>query len=156
MLKFIGTNVVVSKGYEDKPALSFSEEGNSVRFRIGCRVYDTRAENNQRWINVTVKAFGAVCERIQKMKLKAGSFIHIDGRYDEDVWQDEATGETKRMPVVILSDVEYAYSGNGEGKKDNGHNAAAPATPKASQGASSPRSDNSGGFAPYDGNDDFF
>ena len=70
MFKVIATDVVISKGYDGAPALKFSENGESVRFRIGKKVYDTRAENNTRWVNLSVKAFGPVCERIKKMQLK--------------------------------------------------------------------------------------
>lgn len=69
MFKVIATDVVISKGYDGAPALKFSENGESVRFRIGKKVYDTRAENNTRWVNLSVKAFGPVCERIKKMQL---------------------------------------------------------------------------------------
>ena len=48
MFKVIATDVVISKGYDGAPALKFSENGESVRFRIGKKVYDTRAENNTR------------------------------------------------------------------------------------------------------------
>lgn len=119
MLKFIATDVVVSKGYGDKPALRFSEDGSTVRFRIGKRVYDKREKENHRWININIKAFGELCERIKKMQLKEGSFIHLEGRFDEDVWEDD--GQTVRMPVIILTDLEYSYTGagngNGNGKK---------------------------------------
>ena len=37
MLKVFATQVVVSKGYDNTPALRFSENGDSVRFRIGNR-----------------------------------------------------------------------------------------------------------------------
>ena len=46
MFKVIATDVVISKGYDGAPALKFTESGESVRFRIGKKVYDTRAENN--------------------------------------------------------------------------------------------------------------
>ena len=80
MLKMIITDAGISKGYGDKPTLRFSEKegSNTVRFRIGKRVYDSRYEKKYRWINLNVKAFGSVCERIRKMKLKEGSFVNID------------------------------------------------------------------------------
>lgn len=118
MLKIFATNVVISKGYSGAPALHFSENGESVRFRIGQKVYDTRAENNTRWINLSVKAFGSVCERIKKMQLKESSFINFVGRYDEDSWTDQSTGEQKCMPVIILDDIEYASSGGGKSKEN--------------------------------------
>ena len=72
MIKMIITGAVVSKGANDGPAIKFSEKGGFARFRIGYKIYDTRAENNHRWINLTVKAFGDLCDRISKMDLKAG------------------------------------------------------------------------------------
>jgi single-strand DNA-binding protein len=50
MLMTFGTPVVISKGYNDTPALKYSENNDSVRFRVGYKVYDTRAENNSRWL----------------------------------------------------------------------------------------------------------
>lgn len=108
MLKVFSTNVVVSKGYDGAPALKYSDDGKSVRFRIGKKVYDSRADNNARWLNYSVKAFNDVCERIKKMQLKEGSFINIIGRLDEDSWTDQNTGETKTATVIILDDLEYA------------------------------------------------
>lgn len=116
MLKFIATDVVVSRGFKDNPALRYSEDGSSVRFRIGKRVYDKREKDNYRWININMKAFGALCERIKKMNLDEGSYVHVEGRFDEDVWDDN--GKTMRAPVVILTDIERTYSGNGNSKAD--------------------------------------
>ncbi len=111
MFKVIATDVVISRGYNEQPALRFTEDGSAVRFRVGKSVYDKRAENDRRWININVKAFGELCSRIKKMKLDAGSYIHLEGRYDEDTWQDNGTKHS--VPVVILTDIEYAYNGNG-------------------------------------------
>ncbi|MCI9491253.1 MAG: single-stranded DNA-binding protein, partial [Dorea sp.] len=99
MLDVIATSAVVSRGYDGAAALRFSEKGDAVRFRIGKKVYDSRAENNTRWINISVKAFGDVCERIKKMQLKDGSFINFRGRLDEDTWTDQQTGESKSAMV---------------------------------------------------------
>lgn len=108
MLMFFASDVVVSKGYQNAPALKFSEKGDFVRFRVGQKVYDPRAEDNHRWINITVKSFDpALVERIRKMGLKEGSFISLSGRYDEDVWEDEETKEKRSLPCVILDNLEY-------------------------------------------------
>ena len=85
MLKVFATQVVVSRGYDGAAAIKFSEKGDAVRFRIGKKVYDPNAENNARWINMAVKGFGPICERIKKMQLKDGSFVNLIGRLDEDV-----------------------------------------------------------------------
>ena len=119
MIKMIITGAVVSKGANDGPAVKFSGKGDFVRFRIGYKIYDTRAENNHRWINLTVKAFGDLCDRINKMDLKAGSYISLSGRYDEDVWEDEKTKAKKSMPVIILDEVEFCFSGSS--KKTDGN-----------------------------------
>ncbi len=168
MFKIIATDVVISKGYNDKPALSFSEDGSSVRFRIGKSVYDKRAENDRRWVNINVKAFGDLCSRIQKMKLDAGSYVHIDGRYDEDAWEDENGKHS--VPVIIVDGIEYAYSGNGNGnggkQNGNGKNAGAgnppsadPAPPQAppqQNGAQTEMPDSFSGFSNYGGANPFF
>ena len=136
MLKIFATNVVISKGYENSAALKYSEKGDSVRFRIGNRVYDTRAENNTRWINISVKAFGTVCERIKKMGLKDGSLINIIGRYDEDSWTDQTTGEHKTASVIILDDIEFAGGRPKDGQKsEEKENAVSPSPAQPSGGA---------------------
>lgn len=109
MFKTFATNVVVSKGREGAAALKFSENGEFVRFRIGQKVYDSRVEGNYRWLNISVKAFGTVCERIKKMKLKEGSFVNLTARLDEEKWTDQET--KKSQHVLIVEDIEYAYVG---------------------------------------------
>lgn len=121
MIKAFVTDAVVSKGYNGQDALKYSEDGKSVRFRIGKKVYDTRCENNTRWFNIGVKAFGAVCERIKKMQLKDGSYVSFIGKLDEDTWTDKETGETKTAMVIIVDDIEYTVSG-GSNKDSNNQN----------------------------------
>lgn len=111
MFKTFATNVVVSKGYKEADALRFSENGESVRFRIGQKVFDNRVEGNYRWLNISVKAFGTVCERIKKMKLKEGSFVNLTARLDEEKWTDQETKKEKSQHVLIVEDIEYAYVG---------------------------------------------
>ena len=107
MFNAIITNAVVSRGYDNTPAVQFSEKG-SARFRFGKKVYDSRVEGNYRWVNMTVKVFGNLVERIQKMQLKEGSYINMMGHLDEDTWQDKKTGETRSAMVLILDEIEYA------------------------------------------------
>ena len=116
MLKFFATDVSVSKGYDGSPALRFSESDgvSRVRFRVGKRVYDSRCENNHRYINLRVKASGDLCERIRKMKLKEGSFINISGRYDEETIKDDETGKEKTYPIIILDEATSALDNDTE------------------------------------------
>lgn len=122
MIKVIITNAIVSNGYNGAPALKYSEKGDSVRFRIGQRVYDTRAENNTRWMNLTVKAFSGLTTRIQKMQMAEGAHVNLTGRLDEETWQDKETGQNRSQNIVILDDIEYCGGGS---KQEN--NSAAPA-----------------------------
>lgn len=166
MLKFFASDVVVSKGYQNAPALKFSEKGDFVRFRVGQKVYDPRAEDNHRWINLTVKCFdAALVDRIRKMGLKEGSFINLSGRYDEDVWEDEETKEKRSMPCIILEDLEYSGGGkrSGDGQKaasGNQNNASAPAAPAAPP-AAAPQENyqmpgNFTGYESFGGGNNFF
>ena len=151
MFKVIATDVVISKGFDGAPALKFSENGESVRFRIGKKVYDTRAENNQRWVNLSVKAFGAICERIKKMQLKESSFVNILGRLDEDVWEDPTTHEKRSAMVVILDEIEYCSSG-GKQQKGAGETTASQQTSKPSGGNTNEpgTAAETGGFTGYE------
>lgn len=110
MFNAIITNAVVSRGYDNNPAVQYSDKGDFARFRFGKKVYDSRAEGNNRWVNMTVKAFGPMVDRIQKMQLKEGSYVNLMGRLDEDTWQDKTTGENRSAMVLILDDIEYASS----------------------------------------------
>ncbi len=154
MLKVFATQVVVSKGYDGAAALRFSEKGDSVRFRIGKKIYDPHAENQARWVNLSVKAFNGVCERIKKMQLKEGSFVNLIGRLDEDSWTDPNTGESKSMMVIILDDIEYA-SGGGKSKENQGtgqsgqQNSASQSAPVSAAGTEMPG--NFAGYEPFGG-----
>lgn len=156
MLKLIATDVVISKGYNGAPALRFSDKGDSVRFRIGKKVYDSRAENNTRWVNLSVKAFGPICERISKMQLKEGSFVHLSGRLDEEVWQDQETQEEKSMTVVVLEEIEYASGGGNKANDSQGKTNGNGTTHQTQTGGNhSCSSQNFDGYEPFSGNSFF-
>ena len=118
MIKMTITNAAISQGFNGAAALRFSEgENKSVRFRIGVSVYDKSAEKNRRYVNMNVKAFGGLCSRIESMKLDAGSFVNVSGRYDEETWEDKNTHEKKSASVLIADEIEFCHGGNG---KQNG------------------------------------
>lgn len=137
MIKVFATQAIVSKGIDDEPALHYSEEGNFVWFRIGRRIHDAREESGFRWLNYTVKAFGQLCERIQKMKLKEGSWINFMGRLDEDVWEDRNTHEKRSKTVIILEDIEYASTGKPKEEAANAKQSEEPAAPPTDRDAPS-------------------
>ena len=152
MFKLIATDVVISKGYNGAPALRFSENGDSVRFRIGKKVFDSKAENNTRWINLSVKAFGPVCERVKKMQLKDGSFVHLSGRLDEEVWTDQNTNEAKSMTVVVLEEIEYASGGGNKAKDNQGQTNGNDSAAQAPKNDYNPNgSQNFSGYEPFGG-----
>lgn len=157
MLKVIATDVVISKGYDGAPALRFTEKG--VRFRVGKKVYDTRAENNFRWINLSVKAFGQTSERIKKMQLKEGSFVNILGRLDEDVWEDSTTHEKKSATVIIVDEIEYCSSGKHAKENTDTAEQQAPtyqATAQPPAQPAAPQNDSFTGYEPFGGANSFF
>ena len=162
MLKFFASNVVVSKGYQNSPAVKFSEKGDFVRFRVGQKVYDPRAEDNHRWVNMTIKCFDAsLVDRIRKMGLKEGSFISLSGRYDEDVWEDEESKEKRSMPCVILEELEFSGGGKKPGDGQNGNSgnqnsAPAPAAPAAAPQEGQHMPGNFTGYEGFGGGNNFF
>ncbi len=159
MFKVLATSVVISKGYNDTPALNFSENGNAVRFRIGKKVYDPKAENNQRWMNISVKAFGSILERIKKMDLKEGSFLNISGTLDEEVWTDDKNVKHSQH-VIIADDIEYASGGSKpkSGTQNGDNSQAAPASGQNNDAAPNQGGqDNFTGFeSPFGGGSTFF
>lgn len=69
------------------------------------------------------------------MKLKEGSLVTILGRLDEDTWEDATTGEKKSVPVIILTDIEYCFSGGNKKADNNGNHE----TPPVSSPAAAPQ-----------------
>ena len=143
MLEAIITGAVISKGYDDAPAIKYSDSGKAVFFRIGKRVYDSQAEDNHRWINLSIKGFGDMPERVKKMQLKESSFVNIRGRLDEDVWEDK-NGNTRRSIVVVAEDIEYAGGSPKEGTAKSKTDTPAPVP------ASAPQEDPIGEFTGYE------
>jgi single-stranded DNA-binding protein len=148
MIKVIVTGAVISKGYEDAPALRFNEteNGKSVRFKVGVKVYDKKAESKSRWFNIGVKAFGGLSERIKNMKLDSGSFVNLIGKLDEDQWTDQSTGENRSAMVIIVEDIEYSGGGGEKNGKQNGGSSGQASGSPASNGAPPPQ----GGFTGFE------
>lgn len=122
MLAVLITGAVISKGYQDEPAIKVSDSGKAVWFRVGKKVYDSQAEDNRRWVNLNVKGFNYMVDRVKKMQLKEGVYINIRGRLDEDVWTDKS-GETRKSLYIVAEDIEYA----GGKSKDESETNTAPA-----------------------------
>lgn len=125
MVVVLMTGVVISKGYQNEPAIKTSDSGKALWFRVGRKLFDPQAEDNRRWINFDVKCFNNMVERVQNMQLKEGVYVNIRGRLDEDVWTDKE-GNTRRKLVVIAEDIEYA----GGKPKDDSEDAGAARQPE--------------------------
>lgn len=149
MIKVLVTQAVISKGYDNKPAINITRtnEVTAVRFRIGKKVYDPKADGNSRWLNYSVKGFGSIVDRIEKMQLKEGSFVNIFARLDEETWEDQTTHEKKSAPVFILDEIEFASIG---GKKEGNSQGNGTGNQAASQGAPAPAGSNDGGFTGFE------
>jgi single-stranded DNA-binding protein len=138
MNKVILTDVIISKGFDGKAAIRFNTNKTAVNFKIGKLVYDKTAKDNHRYMNIAVKAFSQLCERIEKMQLKEGSRINIAGKLDEENWEEN--GQKFSRFVIIAEEIEYASSdpnkSNGNGA--NGAGSAPPANGNG-QGAAAPQ-----------------
>ena len=107
-------------------------------------------------MNISVKAFGPVCERIKKMQLKESSFINILGRLDEDIWEDSITHEKKSAMVIILDEIEFCSSGGGKQKNVNAEGQPKAAATSAPVSAGSEMPGNFTGFEAFGGVNSFF
>lgn len=94
----------------------------TVWFRVGKKVYDSEAEDHRRWVNLNIKGFTYMVDRVKKMQLKEGMYINIRGRLDEDVWTDK-NDVTHRSLYIVAEDIEYA----GSRPQDDSESSTAPA-----------------------------
>ncbi len=113
MVKVFGANAVIGKNGSDEenPVQEFSE-GKIASIRVGYTVFDPTVEGEKRWVNVTLKGFGTMAERLKKMNLKRGSNICFSGELDVAEWEKD--GVKKTAPVIVLTDIRYQ---NGGGSK---------------------------------------
>ena len=159
MVKTFITDAVISKGYNGADTFRYSETKATVYFRIGYRVYDKNATDNRRYVNIMIKAFNPICERIEKMQLRDGSHINLCGRLDEETWNE---GNEKRSRFIIIAD-EIEYSGN-NGKtngndskpQQNGQDSIPQNSPQTTQEEHSGMPESFGGFLPPDEESPYF
>ena len=137
MNKVILTDVIISKGFDGKAAIRFNDNKSAVNFKIGKRVYDKTAKDNHRFMNIAVKAFTQLCERIEKMQLKEGSRINIVGKLDEENWEEN--GQKFNRIVIIAEEIEYASSDPAK-SNGNGTNGAGSAPPSQNGNGTPPQS----------------
>ena len=102
-------NVRISKGYNGAEAISANDTGTVASFKISWSVFDSREEDNVRWINKNCKCFEDVYSRIRRMKLKAGSVVNIVGSLDEEVYEDKE-GRTRHKDVIIVESISFGVS----------------------------------------------
>jgi single-strand binding family protein len=110
MMMQLVTDAVISKGYGGAPAFHSSEDGRMLSFKIGCKVYDKRADKETRWVNFNVNAFDDLAERVRRMNLKEGSHINVMGNFDMKPWVNRETGEITTWPTIRAVNIEYAAS----------------------------------------------
>jgi hypothetical protein len=56
MNQVIFTDAVISKGYNDAPALRFNDSKSLVSFKIGKRIYDKNAKDNYRYCTAVINS----------------------------------------------------------------------------------------------------
>lgn len=117
MFKIDGIDVKICNPRErGQPAVEFGKNENKkswARLRIGTPHYDSKSENKTHWMNLSVKAYGAVADRMKNMNLRAGQYIHIFGMLQEDHWPDsEVEGKEHYRPYIYVTGVDYTVSGN--------------------------------------------
>jgi len=162
MIRMFVTKAIISKGYDGAQTFRYYENAenqsaSSVRFKIGMLVYDKKAEKQHRFVNINVKAFGYLVDRIKNMKLDAGSYVNISGRYDEETWEDKDTKEKRSAPVLIADEIEFGDS-NGNGKQ-NGEQAGAQVPSGSGQpqpAGNGPPPENFSGFESFGGTNPYF
>lgn len=113
--------VVVSKGYQDQPTVRLSTTPTGLRvanFRGAQPVYDSKANNNTRWVPYDFVAFGKEAERIERMNLSANSMVIISGMIDYESF--EGTNGKVNRHKFIIDGIDYYGSSNGGGNKNTG------------------------------------
>lgn len=115
--QFSLANVFVQKGYGEEPAVNLRRndagEVTIATFGVSGTVFDSKAENNKRYVNFSCKAFGPAAKRIEKMKLGAGSNVNIGGSLDVETWEKD--GNKRSRVILVIDAIEY----NGAGRKNN-------------------------------------
>ena len=94
-----------------------------------------------------------------EQRSQGGYHINLSGRYDEDVWEDEQTKSKKSMPVIILEEIEFCFSGSSKNSGDGQKATAASQNPAGNYAA--PAADNGmpngfTGYQAYGGSNSFF
>ncbi len=120
MVKVFGANAIVGKnGSDDENPVQEFSEGKIASIRVGYTVFDPTMEGEKRWVNVTLKAFGTMAERLKNMKLRRGSNVCFSGELDISEWEKD--GVKKSAPVIVLADIRYQ---NGGSKKEDAYEVA--------------------------------
>ena len=127
-----------------------------LSFKIGCKVYDKKAERETRWVNFNVNAFDDVAERIKKMNLKEGSHINLMGSFDMRPWVNRETGEITTWPTIRAINIEYGASPAARQETQAARNAAL--TQAAHEPAAQPPEQLSGftGYEPFGGTNPYY
>ena len=82
MMKIFISDAVVSRGYDGAPAIRLfnSENGGEFAvFQVGIRKYDSRAENNHRWVNPEGQGLRRPL-RAHQENVAQGGFVHFPVR----------------------------------------------------------------------------
>lgn len=143
MSSMFGTGIVVNipsaiiLGNKEKPAdairINTQEGKTTVSFQIGKQMYDSKYDDNVHYNNFLVYAYGDVAERIQRMKLKIGSCVHIWAKMDltPDIMKNQEQSIDENSPNfaharwnkgIRLELIAIDYAGGSKRISDNSEN----------------------------------
>lgn len=136
-------DVIVSKGFEEKPAITFREDIKTKSGGTTCLAqFQVSNRNgygeNATYSNFTVKCWGAMATRLKRLKVDAGSHLIIQGTIAQEHFVSK--DGTKRSPyIVTATSIEFCGGGyrpkdeakQSDGSEQQAQTKAEPVTPKS-------------------------
>lgn len=120
MDNIIISKAIISKDFNGSQPVRFgvTENGSMfARFRVGTKKYDKNAQNNVRWQNYTVFAYGKVAARLEKVSPTEGMSLSLIGEFSMETWTDKQ-GVVHETPTVFLQGFEIIAGRQNSEKTD--------------------------------------
>lgn len=114
-------NKVILLGNTGKDSEIRSTAGGTVIANFSLATSDRRKDASGNWQDRTcwhnLTAFGRTAEIVRDY-VKKGSKLYIEGKLDNQSWEDKQTGEKRYKTVIIVEDISLLSSREG-GTKDS-------------------------------------
>ena len=105
--------VILAGNLTRDPELRYTQSGMAI-CEISVAVNEKRKDNKEKVNFHEVKSFGNTAEAINKFFSK-GARIYIEGRLDQERWQDKDTGANRSKTTVIADSFQFV-----DRRSDNG------------------------------------